>query len=115
MQARKFPVVHDQHVELDTAKNAITLADWFAEQQLDILAGGREKARQDKRDEVLTLLTGKPAGIQASDVYRARTTRDSATAHALLAHLEAEGVLGGKDTQPEGGGHVTRIFTRAKP
>jgi hypothetical protein len=28
--------------------------------------------------------------------------------------MEAEGELSGRDEQPETGGHVTRIFTRAK-
>ncbi len=105
---------HEQTVELDTASDAIALAEWFSAQQLEILTGRREKAKEGKRDEVLELLADKPAGIQASDVYRARITRDSATAHALLAHLEAEGVLSGKDTQPAGGGHITRLFTLPK-
>jgi hypothetical protein len=35
-------------------------------------------------------------------------------AHALLARMEGEGELSGKDSKPEGGGHVTRIFTKAR-
>jgi hypothetical protein len=62
---------------------------------------------------VLSLLKDKPEGIRASDVYRARIVRNADEAHALLAEMEANGELSGRDEQPEGGGHVTRIFTRA--
>ncbi|NBR89983.1 MAG: DUF3987 domain-containing protein [Rhodobacteraceae bacterium] len=105
---------HEQTVELDTVKNAIALADWFAQQQLEILFGVRAKGRRAKRDEVLELLADKPEGIQASDVYRARIVSNSEAAHALLARLESEGDLTGTDSKPTGGGHVTRTFTRKK-
>jgi hypothetical protein len=62
---------------------------------------------------VLSLLKDKPEGIRASDVYRARTVRTADEAHALLAAMEADGELSGRDEQPESGGHVTRIFTRS--
>lgn len=103
--------MHDQPVELDTAKNAITLADWFAEQQLDILAGGREKARQGKWDEVLGLLGGKLYGITPSDVQRALRLASADEARNLLEAMQTDGKLKGRDKQPDGGGHLTRIFT----
>src|SRR5438046_9657983 len=64
---------HEHMIELDTAKRAIELADWFASQQLEILSAGREKARRQIWDEVLSLLADKPEGIRASDVYRVPT------------------------------------------
>jgi len=104
---------HEQRLELDTAKRAIELADWFASQQLEILSAGREKARREIRDQVLRLFHEKPEGIRASDVYRARIVRNADGAHALLHEMELDNELIGRDEQPESGGHVTRIFTRA--
>jgi hypothetical protein len=95
-----------------TAKRAIELADWFAAQQLAILSGSREKARREKWDEVLSLADKKPEGIRASDVYRHRVVRNADEAHTLLAEMESEGELSGRDEKPETGGHLTRIFTR---
>jgi len=105
---------HEHPLELDTAKRAIELADWFAAQQLEILSASREKARREIWDEVLSLLADKPEGIRATDVYRARIVRNADEAHALLTKMEAGGELRGRDEQPESGGHVTRIFIRAK-
>jgi hypothetical protein len=63
---------------------------------------------------VLALCDDKPSGIRASDVYRARIVRNADEAHALLAAMETDGELNGRDEKPETGGHVTRIFTRMK-
>lgn len=38
---------HEHKLELDTAKRAIELADWFAAQQLEILSASRDKARRE--------------------------------------------------------------------
>ena len=105
---------HEHALEIETAEHAIELADWFAAQQLEILSGGRLAARRKIRDEVLALLADNPKGIRASDIYRARITRNADEAHALLATMEAEGALTGRDEQPESGGHVSRIYTRAR-
>jgi hypothetical protein len=105
---------HENMLDLDTAQRAIEVADWFAAQQLDILWASRHKARREKCDQVLSLLADKPEGIRASDVYRARIVRNADAAHALLAAMETDGKLIGRDEQPQAGGHITRIFTRAK-
>jgi hypothetical protein len=105
---------HEGRLELATARAAIELADWFAGQQLEILSKGRHEARRKIRDEVLSLLADTPAGIRASDIYRARITRNAEEAHSLLAAMETEGDLTGRDEQPEGGGHVTRIYTNQR-
>jgi len=104
---------HERRLELATAQAAIELADWFAGQQLEMLETGREAARRKIRDEVLKLLADIPAGIRASDVYRTRIKPNAEEARTLLAAMEAEGDLTGHDEKPEGGGHVTRIYTRA--
>lgn len=98
----------------DTAASAIALADWFAGEQLRILARGRHAARRAKRDEVLELLADNPKGITARDVQRKGIVGSADEAHALLAQMEADGELTGKDSQPETGGHITRTFTKAR-
>src|ERR1019366_4905272 len=97
-----------QMLEADTAASAIAFADWFAGEQLRILARGRHAARRAKRDEVLELLADNPKGITARDVHRARLVDSADEARALLAQIEAEGELTGRDSKPETGGHVTR-------
>ncbi len=111
--------LHGEHagermLAADTAASAIALADWFAGEQLRILARGRHVARRAKRDEALELLADTPKGIRASDVYRARIVGNADEAHELLATMETEGELTGKDSKPESGGHITRIFTKAR-
>jgi hypothetical protein len=98
----------------DTAASAIALADWFAGEQLRILARGRHAARRAKRDEVLELLADNPKGIAARDVCRARIVGSADEARALLAQMEADGELSGRDSKPETGGHVTRTFTKSR-
>jgi hypothetical protein len=103
---------HEHHLSAATATAAITLADWFAAQQLDILSGGRWKAQRDRRNEILSLLAEMPDGITARDVYRARICRDADEARLLLANMETEGVLLDKDVTPERGGWTVRLYTR---
>jgi hypothetical protein len=111
--ARHGARAYEHKLEIDTANQAIELADWFASQQLEILSATRDKARREIWDRVFTLLADKPEGIRGSDVYRARITCNADEAHALLAAMESEGELSGHDEQPEGGGHVTRIYVRS--
>lgn len=104
----------ERMMDLDTAQCAIRLADWFSGEQLRILAGGRHAAKTAKRDEVLGLLADNPAGITHRDVQRALHLPSAEEARALLAAMEAEGILIGKDSQPEKGGHLTRIYTKGR-
>ncbi len=104
----------ERGLDAGTARNAITIADWFSGEQLQILAGGRNAARQSLLESVLKLLAENPKGIRASDIYRARIVASADEAHALLERLETEGELVGKDSMPEKGGHITRIYTKAR-
>ncbi len=99
-------------LDLETARRAIALVDWFAGQQLEILGAGREKVKAEKRDEVLALLVDHPAGITARDAQLKRIKPDAESCRALLADMEAAGLLVGRDKKPEGGGHTTRRYTR---
>ena len=111
---RYGPQAHGETLKLDTAEAALALADWFAAQQLEILAAGRMKAKRDVRDKVLALLADKPAGITPRDAQRARVKPTAEESLTLLLAMEAAGELAGRETQPEGGGHATRLFTRAR-
>jgi hypothetical protein len=51
--------------------------------------------------------------ITARDVQRARIVASADACHALLAHMEQEGLLVGQDVTPAGGGHITRIHRAA--
>jgi hypothetical protein len=104
----------ERDLDLETAQNAIRLAEWFSAQQLEILGRSRMAARQAKQDEVLKLLADTPNGIRASDVYRKRIVPTAAEAHALLEMMGADGVLQGRDEKPDGGGHVTRLYVKAR-
>jgi hypothetical protein len=97
-----------------TAASAIALADWFAGEQLHILARGRLAARRTKLDEVLALLVDAPRGITARDLQRARVVPSADEARELLAQMEVAGELTGRDSKPETGGHITRTFTKAR-
>jgi len=105
---------HEHKLEIDTANRAIELANWFALQQLEILSASRDKAGREIRDRVLSVLADKREGIRSSDVYRARIVRNADEAHALLAAMESEGELSGRDEQSETGGHISRIFAQAR-
>jgi hypothetical protein len=104
----------EQMVAAETAASAIAMADWFAGEQLRILALGRHVSRRAKRDKVLKLLADTPTGIMARDVYRSRIMDSADDARALLAQMEADGELTHKESKPEGGGHVTLIYTLAR-
>ena len=87
----------------------------IAASQLDILAKGRHAAAAKVQDEVLELLKTTRQRksqdfITAREVHRARITSTADAAKALLARMEADGVLIGEDVMPPGGGKTTRIF-----
>ena len=103
---------HAHHLSVETATAAITLADWFAAQQLDILSGGRWQAKRDRENEVLKLLAAIPDGITARDVQRQRIAKTADEARELLAAMEQDGQLTGRDITPEHGGRTSRIYTR---
>jgi len=103
---------HEQDLSAETAKAAITLADWYAAQQRDILSGGRWQAKRDRENEVLKLLANIPDGITARDVQRQRIAKTPDEARELLATMEQDGILEGRDITPEHGGKTSRLYTR---
>jgi hypothetical protein len=106
---------HERALSIETVRAAIELAEWFSTQQLEILGAGRRKSQRKVWDGVILLLADHPEGIQASDVYRARVTRDAGSAHTLLTEMHAAGELVERIEQPQRGGHATKIYTPARP
>ena len=110
--ARHGAHAHEHPLSAETAAAAITLADWYAAQQLDILSGGRWQARRDRENEVLKLLANIPDGITPRDVLTARITKTAQDARDLLTGMEQQGQLTGRDHTPKDGGWTVRKYTR---
>ncbi len=120
---------HLHPLALETAENAVTLAKWFAEQQLGLLAKGRHTASTKVEIEVLKLLDDRMEGrrlepeerklghcfdyITARHLQRTRIALGDA-ATALLAHLEANGLLVSEDTASSHGGRAMRKYRVVK-
>jgi len=121
---------HQYPLELETADNAVDLAKWFASQQLNLLAKGRRAAAANLEEKVLELLAdriqgkrlekeereaGRPVDyVTAREVHRARITATADAAKALLARMEADGLLVAEDITPARGGKTTRIYRAVK-
>ncbi len=103
----------------ETAANAVRVVEWFISSQLDILAKGRRAAKTKLEDTALELLeTNRERKAQdhitARDVLRNRITSTATAATALLARMEADGLLVGEDIIPAHGGKTTRIYRAVK-
>ena len=103
----------------ETAANAVRVVEWFAASQLDILAKGRHAAAAKVQDEVLELLESNRQRksqdfTTAREVHRARITATADAAKALLARMEADGLLVADDIAPAHGGKTTRIYRAVK-
>jgi hypothetical protein len=110
---------HQHDLSAETAHSAIQLARWFSDEQLAILAKGRRAAAEKLEVQVFALLetTRERKGrdwITARDVQRAYIVPSAERARTLLAAMEQDGSLIGTDTQPAGGGKVTRQFRSAR-
>ena len=106
---------HLHPLVLETAQKAVTLAKWFANQQLGLLAKGRLAAATKVEDAVLELLASNRERkaqdfITARDVLRARIVSTPGAATALLARMETEGLLVSEDITPTHGGRSTRQY-----
>ncbi len=118
---------HNHELDSATAENAIRVAMFFAQEQLDILAKGRRQAAAKVDDEVMKLLEARIQGrnlepnerelgqcidwVTARSLVRARITSAEA-ARSLLDRMEGDGLLNGEDITPQGGGKTTRIYRR---
>jgi hypothetical protein len=120
---------HLQPLGGETAENAVRVVQWFASQQLEILAKGRRRVAAKLEEEVWDLLTDRSQGrrlepeerqlgravdyITARNVQRARIAPGE-TAHAVLARMEADGRLVGEDIPALHGGKTKRVYRAVK-
>ena len=110
---------HNHAPDSTTAENAVRLADWFANEQLHILAKGRHEASRKIEDRVLEHIQDRADRQKidyttAREVHRARITATADAAKALLARMEADGLLVAEDIAPAHGGKTTRIYRAIK-
>ena len=105
----------NEALSAETASNAVRVVEWFTASQLAILAKGRHAAAAKVADEVLELLEHNRERksldfITARDVHRARIAATPDAAKALLARMEADGLLTGEEITPPRGGKSMRIY-----
>jgi hypothetical protein len=96
----------------------VRLAEWFAGQQLNLLAKGRRAAAEKVETAVLELLEANRERkrldyVTARDVHRARIVSTADAARALLERMEREGLLTSEDRRPDRGGHTAKIYRAA--
>jgi len=108
--AQHGTIAADTGLGLETAQSAIKIADWFAGEQLSILAAGRGAARENLQQEVVKLLEHLPEGITARDLYRKLPRLTPEEAERLLDEMVDAGQLTARDIRPEHGGHPSRLY-----
>jgi hypothetical protein len=112
-------------VQSRTAKAAVMLLDWFAEQQLELLSKMRASTRRDREQAVFELFHRRPPrnmprivppdSITARDLQQAHITNSASEAQGLLQQMESEGKILGKDHNEPRGGHRVRYYQFAQP
>ncbi|MGE3313047.1 MAG: DUF3987 domain-containing protein [Limisphaerales bacterium] len=113
--AKHMAQAADVPVDVDTARQAVELAEWFADCQISILTRGRRANAAKIEDEVLELLEENRTRrsrdfITAREVQRARISPTAEAAHALLSRMEQDGILVSEEIRPAQGGKPTRIY-----
>lgn len=100
----------NREIDEQTAVCAVKLANWFSEQQLQILVAVRADARREKHDKIMALFDQRPDGITSRDVQRARITQTAEQAKRLLDEIVQEGNLNSETVAT--GGHPKTIYRR---
>lgn len=118
-QARRIAVllgaVEGAGIKSEIAEAAVGIAKWFAGQQLEILAKGREGAKAEEERKLwdrVAKIAGENGGEItpriASQRHLARTTEE---AEEILNRFAGKRrLLGPKITQPDSGGHPTKTY-----
>lgn len=102
---------HNEVVQVRTAEDAISLMDFFSQQQIELLRHTRAQAKTEAEKAILLMLSAnKP--ITARDAQREHIADNAADAHALLEQMVLAGKLVFHDHKPERGGHPTRVYRR---
>jgi hypothetical protein len=90
-------------------KAAIAIADWFSQQQLQLLEARRLAGIEEKRSAILDLLQRKPNGITARDVQRSMKCSTAEAARNLLDQMVQDETLDCTDVPT--GGRTQRLYT----
>jgi hypothetical protein len=82
----------DEDLDEETAKNALTIRDWFADHQKLFLAPQAETEQEEKWEKARRKMLSIPSGITAREIYNGRTiAHNKEQAEALLAEWLEEG------------------------
>jgi hypothetical protein len=100
---------HRVELSEETAQRALAIMEWFAQEQLDILAATREEANRAKVKRVQDLIQRK-GHATARDVQRARIVATATEAEALLVQMRGDDLLTDEFITPPNGGKQMRVF-----
>jgi len=106
---------HQHELSVETAEAAITLVQWFGDQQLEVLGRGRQEGYQKLVDRVLELLAERQTRNQADFVnvrfiQHRHVVRTAEEAQALLDRMVADGLLVVQEIHRPEGGHIQRLY-----
>lgn len=86
-------LAHEKTLSAKTAGDAITIIDWFAAEQLEVLDASREAVFRESAKQVRQLLEAKRKGITTRDITRARICSTGNEAKPLLERMVSERLL----------------------
>jgi hypothetical protein len=98
-------------VQSSTGKEAISLMEFFGNQQLELLRMDLDCARIDQECKVMQKLMGERE-MTARDFVHSRVCADRVEAKSLLDKMHADGRLAIREHRPERGGVPTRYYRR---
>ena len=102
---------HEHPLSLQSAEAGIAIGEWFAGQQQEVLARGRQDAHKKLEDRVIALIEERKTRQQgdyvtARMVQNRHVARTASEAQTLLARMHADGLLDCKEFRSPQGGHV---------
>jgi hypothetical protein len=97
---------HKLPLEMETARAALRLFDWFASHQAEMLAPQREAMKAGKFDKVRELCTRRNSWVVSSrDLLSSKLAGSAKEAEAMLAEWETQGrIVREHDEASPGGG-----------
>ncbi len=91
---------HEHSLSEQTARDAITVTEWFVRQQLQILGGYRKQAKDELVDQIRQHFGNKIGGFTAREAQRAGLFLESTDAKSSLDRLAEEGHLQRRSKPP---------------
>jgi hypothetical protein len=100
-------------ISVETAQKAVSLARYYADRKLAVLAGARSAREQDLKNAILNLLADSTC-LSSADLQRARLARTADEGRKYLDRLVMQGVLARTEKAPASGG-PTRVRYQLPP